>query len=224
MSKRKLLTLVTTLTLVAAVGVGATLAYFTDNTNTTNVFTMGNVDIELTEPGFDNDDGIKDNAISGVMPGQTIVKDPTITLAKDSLDAYIRVRLKVNGFEDLENGEQLAQDVIDGLDIIATDWEKVGDYYYYCSYNKPRLLTNKIPGHNSATLFTKVTIPTTWNNQLATRTFSIDVFAEAIQAENLAKDFFKDDGSWNISSEDIIEYVPQKTSTEKPAETPTQTE
>ena len=40
MNKKKLLTMVLALVLIGAVGVGATLAYFTDNDSATNVVTM----------------------------------------------------------------------------------------------------------------------------------------------------------------------------------------
>ena len=49
MKNKKLLTAATSVALVAVVGVGATLAYFTDSEEQTNVVNMGHVDIDLTE-------------------------------------------------------------------------------------------------------------------------------------------------------------------------------
>lgn len=197
------MTMLATLSLVAVVGVGATFAYFTDNTSVTNVVTMGKVDVDLTEPGFDKEDGNKDNHISDIMPGQVIVKDPTITLAEDSMDAYIRVKLKVNGFEKYgqEKEAELIKDIIGGLDIDTEAWKLVGDYYYY-----KEALTNKVQGKNIAVLFNNVKIPADWNNDLAEVTFAIDVQVEAVQADNLEDGFIKDDGSWNIGADKIIAY------------------
>ena len=48
MKNRKLLVAATSTALVAVVGIGATLAYFTDSDDATNVVTMGHVDINLT--------------------------------------------------------------------------------------------------------------------------------------------------------------------------------
>lgn len=200
MNKKKVWTLAASLTLAAVVGAGATLAYFTDNADTKNVLTMGHVDVELTEPNFD---GGTDNTITGVMPGQTITKDPTITLASGSLDALIRVKLDVTGFEefDKDDGEnQYVADVINGLNIDENKWQEVDGYYYYVG-----TLSDE-SGKNTAVLFDEVVIPTTWNNEVADMTFKINVSVEAVQADNLADDFIKTDGSWNITAEEIIEY------------------
>lgn len=197
MNKKKLLTMVLALVLIGAVGIGATLAYFTDKTEVANVITMGHVDIDLEEPAFEDyaEEGIKD-----VTPGQEIAKDPTITLAADSLDAYVRVKLTVNGFEDIESDVDFAAAVLEGLDI-QEGWTLAEDGYYYYADK----LTQD---NNSTTLFTKVTIPYEWNNDVAGVTFTIDVAAEAIQAENLAEDFLNNDGSWSITAEEMLEYKP----------------
>ena len=50
--------------LVAALGIGGTLAYLTDSEQITNRFSMGDLDITLDEPSWDDDgdgDGDKDN-------------------------------------------------------------------------------------------------------------------------------------------------------------------
>ena len=57
MNKKKLFTMVLALVLIGAVGVGATLAYFTDNDSATNVVTMGHVNIELTEEDWTYGEG-----------------------------------------------------------------------------------------------------------------------------------------------------------------------
>lgn len=50
--KKKLTLVVTCVVLVAAMVIGGTLAYFTDNDKATNTFTVGNVDIKLLESQY----------------------------------------------------------------------------------------------------------------------------------------------------------------------------
>ena len=49
MNKRKLLSLALSLSMVAILAVGGTLAYFTDTDAKVNTFTVGNIDIELVQ-------------------------------------------------------------------------------------------------------------------------------------------------------------------------------
>ena len=49
MSKRKILLLAMSIIMIAILAIGGTLAYFTAEDSADNVFTMGNVDIELEE-------------------------------------------------------------------------------------------------------------------------------------------------------------------------------
>ena len=195
MNKKKLLLLITSLTLVAVVGVGATLAYFTDSDDATNVITMGHVDVELEEPNFDNEDGEDDNKIDDVTPGQEIVKDPTITVVKGSADAYIRATLEITKLTD----EQAAE-LLDNINIDTEAWYyNAEDGYYY--YNK------KLAAEESAVLFDKVVIPETWGNEVADMTFEIIVSAEAIQADNFEPTVDEATGmitEWTYSNGDPI--------------------
>lgn len=119
MNKKKLLVLVMTFAMVAAIAIGTTLAYFIDTDSVTNTFTAGKVGIVLDEAvvkeleadeegvGKKNDlvaDG--DNRLVGsetatqpydLHPAQTICKDPTITVDGDSLNAYVGAIITVTG-------------------------------------------------------------------------------------------------------------------------------
>lgn len=108
MNKKKILTLLVTTSLLAVVGVGSTLAYFTDKTETlTNVVTMGNVDGVLVENEAERKDGkwnLKDNILSNqdvmyenIMPGDTVKKNPTVCLKPGSADAWVRMTLDIEG-------------------------------------------------------------------------------------------------------------------------------
>ena len=76
---------------VVAIG-GATLAYFTDTTSAVkNTFTVGNVDIDLTE-------------ITGetyvVTPGVDITKDPKVTVKANSATSYVFVKVEKENWND----------------------------------------------------------------------------------------------------------------------------
>ena len=78
--------------------VGGAIAYFTDTDTATNIFTIGNVDITLTEPNWSTTDedsnGVPD-ASQDLMPGQTIAKDPTIQNVSTSNPAYVFAKVEV---------------------------------------------------------------------------------------------------------------------------------
>ncbi|RZT01183.1 SipW-dependent-type signal peptide-containing protein [Cuneatibacter caecimuris] len=74
--------------------IGVTMAYLTDKDSATNTFTVGEIDIQLTEPSWDNSqDGLNRH------PGDTVTKDPTVT-ALDG-DSYMRVKVEI--LDDEEN-------------------------------------------------------------------------------------------------------------------------
>ena len=94
--KKKLLALVLVVALAATAVIGGTLAYFTDTTEAmVNEFTVGNVDITLTEPNWDGD--------AKLMPGSVYDKDPTITVDEKSQDAYVFLKMDMNKYVSLVN-------------------------------------------------------------------------------------------------------------------------
>ena len=187
MKNKKLGTLVASLALVAALGIGATLAYFTDNDTAYNTITMGNVDIDLDEPEFDPD-GDGEGEIDDVKPGQEIVKDPTITVKANSEDAYLRAKITYENLTE-EQAEQLEANI-----AIQDGWVKSSDGYYYFQN-----VVNKSDVDQEIVFFNKVTIPAAWGNEMAEKTFKIDVQAEAIQADNFTPETDNDGviNGWN---------------------------
>ena len=90
MSKKSLI-LVVSLVLALTVGLGGTLAFFTDRDSETNIFTVGNVDIDLAE---DFEQGAE------LVPGKDIEKKPVITNVGNN-DAYVWMTAAVPvGLED----------------------------------------------------------------------------------------------------------------------------
>ena len=79
--------------------IGGAIAYFTDTDQKTNTFTIGSVDITLTEDGWDalpdtNDNDIPD-AAEDMMPGESVTKDPLINNASTKNDAYVFAKVEV---------------------------------------------------------------------------------------------------------------------------------
>lgn len=176
MKMKKALTMVGALALVGALGIGTTLAYFTDKADAKNVITMGHVDIEISEPEFD----VATNStkkIANVVPGDTITKDPTITVKSGSEDAYIRVKLAfsaVDGSAALTATQQ--KDILDNVNIDDTKWYLATDGYYYYK--------DAVTAGSSVEMFDTLKIPSSWGNEAADLSFALDVSAEAIQKDN----------------------------------------
>ena len=171
MNKKKLIPLLSAVALVAVIGVGSTLAYFTDNDSANNVVTMGHVNIELDEPEFSAEN--ENNTITNVVPNQTITKDPTITVVAGSESCYLRAKIEVTKLSD----DQVA-DLLDNTNI-GEDWILAEDGYYY--YQNA---VSKADQDQTVELFDTVVIPAEWGNEVADMTFEINVTAEAIQADN----------------------------------------
>lgn len=94
--KKKIIALCLVIALAATAVIGGTLAYFTDTTEAkVNEFTVGNVDIDLTEPSWAGD--------ATLMPGVSYDKDPTITVGEKSQDAYVFLKLDMNKYVSLVN-------------------------------------------------------------------------------------------------------------------------
>lgn len=73
--------------LFAILVVGGATAYFTDTEKTTNTFTLGSVDITLTEEHW-----VAANA-QGILPGKTLPKDPRVTNVGES-SAYVFLKVQ----------------------------------------------------------------------------------------------------------------------------------
>ena len=94
--KKKLMT-VLALVLVVAMSVAGTIAFLTDTTDPiTNTFTVGKVDITLTETFNTDTDGDQENDAwkAQLIPGTTYAKDPVVTVTADSEDCWLFVKFE----------------------------------------------------------------------------------------------------------------------------------
>ena len=112
MKKKSILTILCVM-LIICTSVLGTMAYLTDRDSVVNTFTIGRVDIALDEADVYedgslilDDDGNPVERVKGneyhLIPGQTYIKDPTITVKADSEESYIRMMVTINCLKELD--------------------------------------------------------------------------------------------------------------------------
>ncbi|MBE6977157.1 MAG: hypothetical protein E7438_00740 [Ruminococcaceae bacterium] len=95
--KKKVLALALVVILAITAVAGATLAYFSDTDEKTNVFFSGKVDITLNE--------VFDEETAQLIPGVDIQKDVTISLSQDSIESYVWYTFAIPAALDDPNGD-----------------------------------------------------------------------------------------------------------------------
>lgn len=126
---------------VVAIG-GATLAYFTDKTDTvTNTFTVGKVDIELWEHAYDATtntlsqtekmDGTVGKLGNSyhIVPGVDLPKDPTVVVKAGSDACWLFVKVTAGGWPDNQNFYTLKTTAANGW--TQGDGTNIPDDVYY---------------------------------------------------------------------------------------------
>lgn len=172
--KKKLVSLFLVVALIAIAAVG-TLAYFTDTKTATNTFTVGDVEIELTEPKWDAT-GSKE--APEVYPGEALAKDPTVT----NIGANpCFVRISVTGWNCLGNAGNITYRTDYVANKLGDNWVQYGDYFYY----------TKVLAKDATTdaLFDQIVIPTGLENGDGEEEFELVVKAEAVQAQGAKASF-----------------------------------
>ena len=131
-SKKKVFALALSVCIVVLSIASSSIAYFTDTDEYTNTFTSGKVDITLTEAvalrnadtghveiaNVNNRTDYNANSVYGkIFPDQTIAKDPRITVASDSEDAYLGATVVISktGIGTLLNTEDKVKAFVTGL-------------------------------------------------------------------------------------------------------------
>ena len=166
--RKKILSIALAASLAVVAIAGSSLAYFTDKDEATNTFTIGNVDIVLSEPNWDKTG--KEEA-KEMYPGEAVAKDPTVT-NNGANPAFVRI--KITWPDDVTLFTRT-----DWQDGISTDWTLHTDGYYY--YN-----TVLASGATTDALFDQIMLdPFTVNGDAVTEK-NIIVQAEAIQAQGAA--------------------------------------
>lgn len=175
--KKKLVLLSTAVILVAMMVVGGTLAYFTADDTATNVFTVGDVRIELTEPLWDaNLNGA--SRLENIYPGMPITKDPMVTNI-GSNPAFVRVKVEIPEFS--PDGSSTTMPLFT-IGALGANWDDGGDGYYYYT-------ASLASGEYTSKLFEVVTLTTeldVHNGVFPVEVegeLNINITAEAVQAQ-----------------------------------------
>lgn len=190
--KRILIIFASSLLVIAMIAAGFSLAMLTHNTeNRANNFTFGNVNIELTEPEWDELD--PEERI--VYPGRTVSKDPIITnTGENDLYAYIEVSVpkKTVRTVKIENEKEVIDEAKlqemfsfsanEGWTLINKDDTSEDYAVYLYAYTKKVLL----PDESTNALFDSVTYINMLEGEIPMGTvLEMPIKAYAIQSEYL---------------------------------------
>lgn len=187
--KKKVTAIALAVCILAVAVIGATMAYFTDTDSKTNTFTFGKVDIDLTEKSIeDKEKGVKAGTVGtdggitypGVLPGLVYSKVPTVTVKRESLDAWVIITATV---PTVYNWDGLFNDSIDTANF-TKDKKIVGEntvYYFYANA--------AVIAENSVTPFTEVKInPALTQDDVK----NLPTFNVVVNAYGIQKDGFDD--------------------------------
>lgn len=139
--KKKILALTLVFALALALGIGGTVAWLTDKTDSVvNTFTVGDINITLTE---------SENLNLKMVPGNDITKDPKVTVLKDSEACWLFVKID-------ESTEPKLSDFV--TYSVATGWTELENGVYYRKVNAVTVDTtfdilsdNKVTVNNTVT-------------------------------------------------------------------------
>lgn len=178
--KRKLLifSLIAICTSLLAYG---SLAYFTKIGETTNVITLGNIQIEIKEEMLEDGSLVPFVDQMNVMPATTVSKIVKITNTGGQT-AWLRV--SVEKIIELVDPEDKEVDLsLVSIDFNETDWTYKDGYYYY---NKPLQ-----PEETTEALFKTVTFTSNMSNIYQDCKVTINVKAFATQYANNGSNVFE---------------------------------
>ncbi len=187
-----------------------TLAYLTDSEAVTNTFTVGQVHIKLDEADVKSDGTLEtNNRVQSneyhLLPGQSYIKDPTVTVEATSDESYIRMLVTVENYTDLKEAfpvskyaEWYAGDVfllqylVNGWDNakwistgnVSVDTTKDTATYEFRYYTTATPASGPSDNGVLEPLFTEIKVPGTVNNEELAKLANvvIKVEAHAIQA------------------------------------------
>lgn len=178
--KKKILSIALVVAMIAIIAAGS-FAYFTDTKSADNVFTVGNVNIELTEPSW-NTNG---NESNDVYAGEALPKDPTV---ENTGANPCFVRVKVEGLDQFGANKMITYESGSNYtpNNLNDGWVLHTDGYFY--WTKPLVVKGtETEGWNAglvsktAPLFDRVRMPDGLDGSEDAQ--PIVVTAEAVQAQ-----------------------------------------
>ncbi len=179
--------------MMGCLGVMGISAYFTAADTATNTFTIGNISLELKEPGWDTANA------ENILPGQDIRKDPQIV--NDGInDEFVFLEVVVP-YANLQtaNGDGTWNEADDvelfSYDVNTADWVQVGDAVkdeeagtvtYVYGYAKNDTMTVLQKDDSTSALFEYVRLANVAEgSQLDSSSLAMEIHAYGIQTTNL---------------------------------------
>lgn len=171
--KKKILALAMAAIMLIVAVVGGTLAYFTDTDAEVNVFTVGNIDIDLRE-WADEVDGEEFKDLDKIMPGMTYTKLVDVKNIGDN-DAFVKVEIVVpeNMTPEWNN---------DTTWVLDSAKENADGSITYVYYNSSILK----PGKATAALLKSVTLDKDVTELNVADKYEVKVSVAAIQADSFS--------------------------------------
>lgn len=168
---------------------GATLAFFTDQEEKVNTFTVGNIDIQLEEPQWDPDKG------RDITPDKEVPKDPQITNTGAN-DAYVFMEVSVPRSEvrtvndDGSLTEALVQDLFtyetnEGWTLMRKQSNHNSTTYYYAYTDADNTMKALKPEETTTPVFSSVRFINMTEGEIEGEDLSINVISRGIQTEDL---------------------------------------
>ena len=215
MKKSKVLITTLCAVLLVTVSVLGTLAYLTSQDEVVNTFTVGKVTISLDE--LDVDDSDNDGSTTDrdkaneykLIPGQTYVKDPTLTVKAKSEDSYVRMLLTLNCADEFD--AIYAPDKADLTTIFngydATNWvyetvtrDTAKNTITY-EFRYKEIVTKSATDTKLDALFDSITVPSAFDSKdmKSIANLKITVVGHAIQATGFANA----ESAWTAFNEQI---------------------
>jgi predicted ribosomally synthesized peptide with SipW-like signal peptide len=215
MKMSKVLITVFCAVLLVTVSVLGTLAYLTSQDEVVNTFTVGKVNISLDEAAVNADgteivgaDRVKENNYH-LIPGQTYVKDPTLTVKAKSEDSYVRMLLTLNCADEFD--AIYAPDKADLTTIFngydATNWvyetvtrDTAKNTITY-EFRYKEIVAKSATDAKLDALFDSITVPSIFDSadMESIANLKITVVGHAIQATGFADD----DAAWTAFDKQI---------------------
>lgn len=182
-SKGKFACITVALLICAATLITGAVALLYDYDKESNVFTVGNVEVELKEPNWDEENGVD------VLPLNKITKDPTIKNT-GSADAFVYMLVSVPKADDIKTRENGVTSTVNDFQLfeyaINQGWTLIDskidtsdkNNYYLYAYTSALSPDTETPA-----LFNEFTVRDLSQESLVTGEYDIKVKGYAIQSD-----------------------------------------
>ena len=215
MKKNKIVILSVCAVILVVATVLGTFAYLTSQDSVENKFTVGDVNITLDEAAvnpngtvIEGADRVKENNYH-LLPGQTYVKDPTMTVEANSEDSYVRMLVTINCANEFDaiyapNKADLTT-IFNGYDatswVYETETRDTANNTITYEFRYKEIVAKSETDTKLEALFESITVPGTFDNEdmASIADLKITVVGHAIQKAG----FDDADAAWSSFNSQI---------------------